>query len=140
MATDQEHPHDIVARALAGNPASCVDISIELLQKLANALSALIGEDGFESLLYRAVRRVSNEFPWLAFDPRSRPADPEFELVRQCLAAQDPLEVQAASLLLFSTLIDILTSLIGAHMTTLILSNALGGAGAGTNSMEQHDD
>lgn len=114
-------------------------MSIELLQMLANSLSNVIGEDGFESLLYRTVRRVGRDYPWLQFDPRSRPADPEFELFRHCFVGQDPAEVQAASILLFGTFVDILTVLVGAHLTKLILNSALARARAGTISKEQHD-
>jgi hypothetical protein len=139
MATDEELPREIIERVLSGSPESCVDVSIELLQILANSLSNIIGEDGFESLLYRTVRRVGRDFPWLQFDPRARPADPEFELFRLCFAGQDAHQVRAASGLLFGTFVDILAMLVGAHMTKLILKSALGRARAGLISKEQHD-
>jgi hypothetical protein len=139
MATEEEQPQDIIRRLLAGSPDTCVDVSIELLQILANSLSNVIGEDGFESLLYRTVRRVGRDFPWLQFDPRARPADPEFELFRLCFVGQPAEQVCAASTLLFGTFIDILAMLVGAHMTNLILKSALGRARAGLISKEQHD-
>ena len=139
MATDDELPREIIERVLSGSPDSCVDLSIELLQIMANSLSNVIGEDGFESLLYRTVRRVARDFPWLQFDPRARPADPEFELFRLCFVGQHPDQVCAASSLLFGTFVDILASLVGAHMTKLILKSALGRARAGIISKEQHD-
>ena len=139
MATDEALPRAIIERILSGNPENCVDISIELLQILANSLSNVIGEDGFESLLYRTARRVGRDYPWLQFDPRARPADPEFELVRLCFVGQKPDEVRAASSLLFGTLVDILAMLVGTHMTKIILKSALGRARAGLISKEQHD-
>jgi hypothetical protein len=139
MATDEELPREIIERVLSGSTESCVDVSIELLQILANSLTNIIGEDGFESLLYRTVRRVGRDFPWLQFDPRARPADPEFELFRLCFAGQDQEQVRAASSLLFGTFVDILAMLVGAHMTKLILKSALGRARAGLISKEQHD-
>jgi hypothetical protein len=139
MATDEELPREIIERVLSGSTESCVDVSIELLQILANSLSNIIGEDGFESLLYRTVRRVGRDHPWLQFDPRARPADPEFELFRLCFAGQDAQQVRAASSLLFGTFVDILAMLVGAHMTKLILKSALGRARAGLISKEQHD-
>ena len=139
MATDEELPSEMIERALSGSPDSCVDVSIELLQSMANSLSNVIGEDGFESLLYRAARRVSRDFPWLQFDPRARPADPEFELFRLCFVGQDPVQVRAASQLLFGTFVDILSVLVGAHMTNIIMRSALGRTRAGTISKEQHD-
>jgi hypothetical protein len=139
MATDEELPREIIERVLSGSSESCVDVSIELLQILANSLTNIIGEDGFESLLYRTVRRVGRDFPWLQFDPRARPADPEFELFRLCFDGQDQDQVRAASSLLFGTFVDILAMLVGAHMTKLILKSALGRARAGLISKEQHD-
>jgi hypothetical protein len=139
MATDDELPREIIERVLSGSSQSCVDVSIELLQILANSLSNIIGEDGFESLLYRTVRRVSRDYPWLDFDPRARPADPEFELFRICFVGQDPVQVRAASSMLFGTFVDILAVLVGTHMTKLILASALGRARAGIISKEQND-
>ena len=139
MATDDELPREIIHRVLSGPPESCIDTSIALLQILANALSNIIGEDGFEALLFRAARRVGNDYPWLQFDPRARPADPEFELLRLCFEGQNPADIEAASTLLFTTFVDILTSLVGAHLTKLILKNALGRAHAAKISKEQHN-
>ena len=139
MATDEELPHAIIESVLSGSPETCVDVSIELLQILANSLSNIIGEDGFESLLFRTVKRVGRDYRWLHFDPRARPADPEFELFRQCFAGQDPDQVRAASILLFGTFVDILAVLVGAHLTKLILKSALGRARGGIISKEQQD-
>jgi hypothetical protein len=139
MATDDELPREIIERVLSGPPETSVDVSIELLQVLANALSNVIGEDGFESLLFRAARRVGNDYPWLQFDPRARPADPEFELLRLCFVGKDQLEIRAASILLFTTFVDILALLVGAHMTKLILKSALGRARAAKISKEQQN-
>lgn len=139
MATDDEQPRDIIARVLSGPPEACIDESIELLQVLANSLSNVIGEAGFESLLFRTARRVGNEYPWLQFDPRARPADPEFELFRACFEGQKPADIQAASILLFTTFVDILALLVGAHMTKLILQTALGRAHAAKISKEQQN-
>ena len=139
MATDDELPRAIIERVLSGPPENCTDVCIELLQVLANALSNVIGEDGFESLLFRAARRVGNDYPWLQFDPRARPADPEFELLRLCFQGQSAADIQAASILLFTTFVDILALLVGAHMTKLILESALGRARAAKTSKEQHN-
>jgi hypothetical protein len=139
MATDDESPHKLIASVLSGNPDTAADVSIELLQILANSLSNIIGEDGFEALLFRTARRVGNDYPWLQFDPRARPADPEFELLRVCFEGQEPADIQAASILLFTTFVDILALLVGAHLTKLILESALGRARAAKISKEQHN-
>lgn len=137
MATADDSPRAIIGRALARDPDAIVNTSIELLERLANALIGIIGEHGFETLLFRSVHRVNLQFPWLMFDPRSRPADPEFHLLRRCLEDQDLAQAAAASVLLFNTFLDILTLLIGEHLTMLILHAALGRAGAEKISQEQ---
>jgi hypothetical protein len=137
MATDDDSPRATIGRALARDPDAIVNTSIELLELLANALVAIIGEQGFETLLFRSVHRVNLSYPWMMFDPRSRPADPEFNLMRRCFEGQDLAEATAASTLLFNTFIDILTLLIGDHLTMLILHTALGRAGADKISKEQ---
>ena len=139
MATDDQLPRAIIARFFSGPPEKSTDVSVELLETMANALSGIIGENGFESLLSRAVRRVSKDFPWLHFDARSRLSDPEFEQFRRCFQAQSPTDTQAASILLFSTFVDILALLVGAHLTNIILENALGRAYASQLSKEQHN-
>lgn len=131
MATDDNHPRALVQRFLATVPESAGMASVELLELLANALSNVIGEDGFESLLSRSVRRASVSYPWLQLDPRERARDPEFEQLRQAFIGREATEVQAASTLLFTTLVDTLSTLVGAHLTTLILTSALASARAG---------
>jgi hypothetical protein len=139
MATDDDTPRAIIGSALSRDPDAIVNTSIELLELLANALIGIIGEHGFETLLFRSVHRVNLAFPWLMFDPRSRPADPEFNLLRRCFEGQDLTQSSAASTLLFNTFIDILSVLIGEHLTMLILHAALGRAGAEKISKEQHN-
>lgn len=137
MATDDDSPRAIIGQALSRDPDAIVNTSIELLELLANSLIGIIGEQGFETLLFRSAHRVNLSYPWMMFDPRSRPADPEFNLLRRCFEGQDLAESTAASILLFNSFIDILTLLIGDHLTMLILHAALGRAGAAKISKEQ---
>lgn len=131
MATDDNHPRALIQRFLATVPETAGMASVELLEMLANALSNVIGEEGFEALLSRSVRRASVTYPWLQLDPRERPRDPEFEQLRQAFSGREPAEAHAASTLLFTTLVDTLATLVGAHLTTLILTSALACARAG---------
>lgn len=140
MATDDDSPREIIGRALARDPDAVVNTSIELLELLANGLIGIIGEQGFETLLYRAIHRVNLDYSWMMFDPRTRPADPEFHLLRRCFEGQDLAQASAASTLLFNTFLDILSLLIGEHLTMLILHAALGRrAGAEKISKEQQN-
>lgn len=129
MATHVLSPHVIVGTALARDPDAIVSASIDLLERLANTLIGIIGETDFDTLLVRSVHRVNLDFPWLMLDQRTA-ADPEFTMLRRCFDDQDRAQVSAASTLLFNTIIDILTPFIGAHMTMLILQEALGAAAA----------
>lgn len=139
MAIDEDTPRAIIASLLARHPDDAVDTSIAVLELLANNLVGMIGEQGFETLLYRSAHRVNLDFPWLLYDPRKRPSDPEFNLLRLCFEGRTTAETQAASQLLLTTLIDILGVLIGEHMTKLIVQPALSRAGARNNRKEQEN-
>lgn len=137
MATDEDSPGAIIRRLLASKQDDAINTSIEILELLANSLVGIIGEHGFETLLYRSAHRVNLDFPWLIYDPRTRPADPEFHTLRLSFENKPPPQAQAASELLLTTLMDILAVLIGEHMTKLIVQAALGRAGASNISKEQ---
>jgi hypothetical protein len=133
MTTHNLSPRDLIARELARDPDAIVNTSIELLELLADELIECIGEQGFEILLFRTIQHVNLDFTWLMFDPRSRPADPEFNALRRCFEAEDLAEAGAASLMLFNTLIDSLLLLIGTHLTMSTLHAALSRAEAHNN-------
>lgn len=140
MATDEQLLRELIGQALSGSPDGSADVSIALLQRMDKSLSGIIGDDGFNTLLSRTTQRVGNVFPWLRVDPGMLPADLEFETLRRCFEGQAPDQARAASTLLFGTLMDVLASLIGAHLATLILNSALGGASAAISSKEQNDE
>jgi hypothetical protein len=139
MATGDDSPRALIGRTLTHNPNAIVNSTIELLELLSHALRGIIGDEGFESLLFRSVHRVTLDYPWLELDPRARPSEPGFALLRRCFESQDIVQAGLASNLLFNTLIDILTLLIGDHLTTLILQSALGRVGGGKISKEHHN-
>lgn len=140
MVTDEELLRELIGKALSGSHDACTDASIGLLQRLAKSLSHIIGDDGFNSLLFRTLHRVRHVYPWLQCEAHTLPGDPQFLAMRRCLAAQQPELARAASMLFFGTFIDVLASLIGAHLTTLILNTALGGASAAASSKELKDE
>src|SRR5450830_160446 len=137
MATDEETPRAIIERLLGANPDGEVDTSIDVLEMLANNLVGIIGEQGFDTLLFRSAHRVNLDFPWLMYDPRTRPADPEFLQLRECFEGQPRERAGRASTLLLTTLVEILGVLIGDHMTMLIVQPALQRASVRNNSKEQ---
>lgn len=137
MATDEDTPRAIIRRLLAEKGDDAVNTSIDILEMLASSLIGLIGEQGFETLLYRSAHRVNLDFRWMHYDARTAPSDPEFNLLRECFDGQPAQLAHAASELLLTTLIDVLAVLIGEHMTMLIVQPALARASAGNNSKEQ---
>lgn len=139
MATDDDSSHAVIERFLASERRAAVDLSVELAQLLAGALVGIIGELGFQSILLRGVSRTSHAFPWLTYDQPIYSSDPEFEHLRLCLSVQEPAAVQAASRQLFKAFIDILVSLIGEHLTLVILRSALSHAMTGKTAKEQHN-
>lgn len=139
MAIDEDAPRAVIGRLLAADPDGAVDTGIEILELLANSLVGSIGEQGFDTLLYRSAHRVNLDFPWLMYDPRTRPADPEFNLLRACFEGQPPAQSAAAVELLLTTLVDVLSVLIGQYMTMMIVQPALGRASARIKSKEQHN-
>ena len=90
-------------------------------------------------MLFRSIHRVTLDFPWLEYDPRARPSESGFAPLRRCFEGQDKVQAGLAANLLFNTLIDILTLLIGDHLTTLILQSALGRVGGKKISKEHHN-
>ena len=140
MATEEELLRELIRRALCDRPEACAEVSVALLQSLSKSLSQIIGPDGVDSFLFRVARRVSNEYPWFRFSPRTFALDPEFAELASCFEGQEPGQTYAASILFFDSLVDVLASLIGAHLTTLIFKSALGGANAATSSKEQNDE
>lgn len=140
MATDEELLRELIGQALSGRSDACADVSVALLRSLTTSLSQLIGADGVDSLLFRVGRRVGTEYPCFQFGPRTHASDPLLAELLGCLEGQAPGEARAASMLFFDTLIDVLASLIGAHLTNLIFKSALGSTHAATSSKEQNDE
>lgn len=140
MVIEEQLSIGLIGRALSGPPDACAEVSVALLQSLATSLSKIIGADGAESLLLRIAHRVVNDYPWFRLGTDTLPLDIQFPGLRRCFEGQEPGQAHAASMLFFGTFIDVLTSLIGAHLTTLILKSALGGASAATGSKEQNDE
>ncbi|MFC0132991.1 hypothetical protein CR105_25510 [Massilia eurypsychrophila] len=140
MATDEQTLRELIRHALFEDPDKCACVSVRLLESLAKSLRHLIGAQGTELLLLRAARRVVITYPWFQFGPQIALLDSEFAAMRDCLERQSPEQAGQASALLFDTLIGVLESLIGVHLTTVIFSSAISGARAPERSKEQHDE
>lgn len=136
MATDDDTPSELIKRIFRDRQDGCLDVGLGLLRALADSLGNIIGDSGFDSLLARAARRVATDHPWLQL-ARCNRADPEWHWFRQSFDGQSAADICSACSSLLTVFVDILTVLIGGHLTTLILENAIGHASAGKKGKEQ---
>lgn len=136
MATEEQVLRELIGTTLAASPDASAEVSIALLRSLDKSLNNIIGAEGFNSLLFRTAYQVGHTYPWFRFDPRTLPADPDFVALGRCFDGQDPEQAQAASMHFFNIFIDVLASLIGAHLTTLFLNSAISGASAAASKQQ----
>lgn len=137
MATDEERLRELVEQTLSASLDDCGKVSIVFLRSMFHSLAQIVGEQGTDLLFLRVVHRVANKYHWFQLGSSTPRVDPGLAALRACLEKQDPMQVHAASMLFFDTLIDILISLIGVHLTTSILNSALSGASVTTSSKQQ---
>ena len=103
-------------------------ISVQLREQLATCLVPIVGKDGFQALYDRSLHLAAANYAWLPSSGghRFEPGDTPFGGLAGSLAdkpAQDALE---ACILLLSTFVDILSLLIGEHLTTNLMHVAWG--------------
>ncbi|MBC7445248.1 MAG: hypothetical protein H7273_07225 [Polaromonas sp.] len=110
--------------ALARQPADGLKTTLRLWEQLAPELISIIGEGGFQPLYARSVRLAGKNHPWLLPCAVKPVADNRFADLAACLQTQDILDVQQASLDLFTIFLDLLVSLIGEKLTTHLLHSA----------------
>lgn len=139
MATEDELPSHYIKRILLDRPEACLDVGAELLRGFSDSLGKTIGEDGFRSLLFRAARRVAVTHPWLRLDPPAGQAVAQQDWFGQCFEGRADRDIEDAMIRLLTGLVDILTDLIGARLTTIILNNAAAGVSASNNGKERHN-
>ena len=116
----------IVKRRMAQPTEDVVDAVINLWEHLATQIIPIIGEGGFNAIYARSVFLTQSTFPWLAADSLSPQTDHRFAELKISLEGRPPEQTNAGNSLLFITFTDILASLIGEQLTSLILRSALG--------------
>ena len=126
MAKIDTQRHQIIRQALLQRPEAALEVTIDLWERLASKLIAIIGEGGFESLYARSVHLTNVDFSWIVLDPSSQQSVGRFAALRSSLEGRDVAEMREASVALMITFVDILCLLIGALLTTSILSSAWG--------------
>lgn len=107
-------------------PEGYADTAIELWQRLAVQIVALVGESGFASLYARSVYLAQATIPWLTEPAESDPLDRRFASLKANLQAQPPELASQANRLLLVIFTDTLASLIGEPLTERVLNSAWG--------------
>jgi hypothetical protein len=101
-----------------------VDTAIHRWEQLATQIIIIVGEEGFNSLYARSLFLSQAQFPWISNSALTPNAPHRFEALKTSLEGQSPAQAGEAAHLLLITFTDILASLIGDQLTTLILGVA----------------
>ncbi|MBA5689758.1 hypothetical protein [Rugamonas apoptosis] len=125
MALIEKRWHRMIRIAVSRDPARVPETSAVLWRGLAEHLTAIIGERGFDALYARSLHQVSATYPWLAgIDPAEEHVT--FSQLQHRLQQQSMPAAGEASSALLCTFIDTLTLLIGELVTSSILRAAWG--------------
>lgn len=123
--------HQMIRHAVLRRPDAVADNTAHLWQTLSDALVAIIGEGGFQSLYARSAHLCLSRYTWLAAGQ-----GPGFIDLRDSLAKQEPTKAAEASVALLTIFIDTLILLIGELLTTSILRSAWGDDAVNTAGKE----
>ncbi|MDD5462276.1 MAG: hypothetical protein PHG00_11700 [Methylococcales bacterium] len=126
MNTNELPRHKLIKSLMAQEAEAIVDNAIDLWERLAIQVTAIIGKNGFTSLYERSVFLVQPTFPWLAPGPQLSKSDHRFEELKTYLEGQNPAQAHEANSQLMITFTDILASLIGEQLMIRILRAAWG--------------
>lgn len=125
----------LIQRCVMHRPDAVAEHSALLWQRLAVELSAIVGENAFQTLYARTVHLARADYPWL-----TEGADPAFELLRASLGQLTPEQAGAASVALLILFTDTLILLIGESLTTTILYSSWGQDNAVTAAKEPNHE
>ncbi|GAA4017094.1 hypothetical protein GCM10022212_10650 [Actimicrobium antarcticum] len=127
----------MIRRAVLQRPDELVGGTVHLWDRLASELISIIGENGFASLFARSVHVTRNRYPWIDSANPLQKSDARFSSLQLSLEGRDFTEASEASILLLTTLVDIITLLIGELLMTRILCSAWGNTTLETAGKEQ---
>lgn len=126
METSDLLRHRIIESLMARHAEKAADAAVNLWEQMATEVISIVGEGGFNSLYARSVFLSQTTFPWLAAGSLSSQTDRRFAELKTSLEAQTPAQAREANSLLLVNFTDILASLIGEKLTTVILRSAWG--------------
>jgi hypothetical protein len=126
--TEEFNQHHVwLDRAFGQQPASIGAVSLQLWELLAQELTGIIGETGFESLYSRCVYLARDEFPWLKLDRSPTPIATRFIELEMQFNQHESNIAEQASRKLFDVFMRLLSRLIGSGLTLNILQVAWDG-------------
>lgn len=125
---DPEQIPDLLARMVGRKPDEVCEVALALWSQLSERLEAIIGREGFEALYDRSLYLAGAAFPWLTAPQPPPGKHPRFDRLKSVLQSRDPDETEKATVILLSTFIEVLSTLIGRHLTLNILRAAWGDA------------
>lgn len=123
--TNEQKRHQMIERAVHATTDNHGSASMVLWERLAAALTLIIGVRGFSSLFLRSLSEASAQFAWL--ESQSLKAGSEgLHLLTTILQTRVPAEGQAANAAILKVFIDTLIVLIGEPVVNNILCSAWG--------------
>ena len=111
----------------AGTDAEAADVAgaaWRACERLARHLTPLIGESGFATVYARSLDLAQRQFPQLESVRAAEPSEGAFDPLHRFLAHQPPAAATEVAVALFSTITELLTSLIGQHLTLGVLAES----------------
>lgn len=124
MPTSTHQRHQTIALAVRRDAGAAVNTPA-LWQQLADQLTPIIGNSGFNALYLRSLHMARTAHGWLP-QHDLLPTSAALSLLQQALRQHDEDDASAASITLLNTFIDTLILLIGELLTSSILREAWG--------------
>lgn len=118
----------LVAQLVQQSAGPVAETASAMLLPLSKNLTVILGHNGFKALFDRAMHAAGRKHPWLvnAEDASDRFSGPQ--TLKATLGQQESDEARRATVLLFSTLLELLVALIGQALTLKLLSASWGHA------------
>lgn len=126
-------PADAVIALFQGRAGPTGHADLDPWITLCACLEEIIGQEGVTALYDRSLHLAGAMHPWM-LEPNADPGQPlpgkplRFERLQCALQTRSPTEALQAEVFLFSTLIRVLSTLIGQELTLNILRAAWGDA------------
>lgn len=95
----------------------------QVLRKLGEPVSLLVGRAGFHSLLARAVNLSASESPMLRGFEAERLQEDSLQGIRATLPGRDPAEVQEAMVSVVANFVWLLVTFIGRNLALRLVSD-----------------